>query len=304
MTGKISLNGETTSYYGRPVIKPPSWKAYVPAYFFTGGMAGASATLALVARVRGNDALARAALLGATGSAMVSPVLLIADLRDAPRFMNMFRMFKVTSPMSVGSWALGAFAGFCAAASASELSRVATPLGRAAEVLAGLIGPFVSTYTAALIANTAVPVWHDAYEELPFVFAGGSINSAAALAMILTPVEHAALARRLAFAGTVMEAAGIEMMHVTLGKLLAEPYRRKRAKLFKQGARASTIAGIALLRPARKSRRAATLCGALFLAGALCERFSVFEAGKQSAEDPKYTVQPQRERLERQARQR
>jgi hypothetical protein len=37
------------------------------------------------------------------------------------------------------------------------------------------------------------------------------------------------------------------------------------------------------------------------MAGACCERFAVFEAGQASARDPKYTVVPQRERLERRA---
>ncbi|MDQ4006741.1 MAG: polysulfide reductase, partial [Actinomycetota bacterium] len=36
------------SYYGRPVIKPPVWKQPdVPVYLFLGGLAGASAVLAL-----------------------------------------------------------------------------------------------------------------------------------------------------------------------------------------------------------------------------------------------------------------
>lgn len=34
------------------------------------------------------------------------------------------------------------------------------------------------------------------------------------------------------------------------------------------------------------------------VAGAATERWAVFEAGFQSARDPKYTVMPQRERLE------
>jgi formate-dependent nitrite reductase membrane component NrfD len=285
------------SYYDKPIIKPPSWRAYVPAYFFTGGLAGASAALVVAARMTKNDRLARTALFGATAGMAISPILLIADLRDPKRFMNMFRVFKVTSPMSVGSWLLGAFGTFCGVASASEFLGVARPLGRTAEVVAGMLGPLVSTYTAALIADTAVPIWHEAYGELPFLFAGGSIASAAGFALIATPVADAALARRLVFCGVAIEALNLERMHRRLGPFLAEPYGRENAALYKNCARGLTIAGVSLLRASRKSRFAAVTAGLLTLAGTVCERFSVFEAGKQSARDPKYVVQPQRERL-------
>ena len=53
--GATVPRGEATSYYGRPVLKAPVWKPEVPIYFFTGGIAGASAGLALAARLRGND---------------------------------------------------------------------------------------------------------------------------------------------------------------------------------------------------------------------------------------------------------
>lgn len=298
----ISVNGkregEATSYYGRPIIKAPTWQAYIPAYFFTGGLAGACAALALAARMTKNAPLARTALIGASAAGAVSPALLIADLKDPQRFTNMFRMFKVTSPMSVGSWILGAFGAFSTVATASELSGVAKPLGRLAEAVAGLIGPALSTYTAALIANTAVPIWHDAFGELPFLFAGGSIASAGAFAMIGTPVEHAKLARRMVLAGVALEAASLETMNLSLGSFLAEPYHQGSASLFKNVARGFTVTSLALLLPARKSRVAAVASGLLGLAGAACERFSVFEAGKQSARNPKYVVQPQRERLE------
>ena len=47
----------------------------------------------------------------------------------------------------------------------------------------------------------------------------------------------------------------------------------------------------------RRSRTAAVLSGTALLAASACTRFGVFHAGMRSAEDPKYTVVPQRERL-------
>src|ERR671939_1117258 len=100
---------EVRSYYGRPVIKEPVWEWEIPWYFFAGGLAGASSGLALVARLAGNDRLARRALLTALGGATVSPVLLIRDLGRPDRFYNMLRVFKPTSPMSMGTWILTSF---------------------------------------------------------------------------------------------------------------------------------------------------------------------------------------------------
>src|SRR5919199_1448328 len=97
---------EARSYYGRPVLKEPVWEWEIPWYFFAGGLAGASSGLSLVARLAGNERLARRALLAALGGATVSPVLLISDLGKPERFYNMLRVVKPTSPMSVGTWVL------------------------------------------------------------------------------------------------------------------------------------------------------------------------------------------------------
>src|SRR5215218_5031509 len=100
---------EVRNYYGRPVIKEPTWTWEIPWYFFFGGLAGASSVLSLSARATGNDALARRALLVSLGGATVSPVLLIMDLGRPERFYNMLRVIKPTSPMSLGTWVLSAF---------------------------------------------------------------------------------------------------------------------------------------------------------------------------------------------------
>jgi len=119
-----------SSYYGRPVIKEPVWQQEIPRYFFTGGLAGASSVLSLVARLRGNEPLARRSLYVAAAADVVSPVLLISDLGRPERFLNMFRVFKVTSPMSVGSWILGV------SGSASNTAAVLELLGRLPRVKA------------------------------------------------------------------------------------------------------------------------------------------------------------------------
>src|SRR3954451_23962040 len=98
-----------TSPYGRPVIKEPTWTPEIPTYFYTGGLAGASAAFALVSDLAGERDVARRAWIAAFAGSIVSPALLISDLGKPSRFLYMLRMLKVTSPMSVGSWILAAF---------------------------------------------------------------------------------------------------------------------------------------------------------------------------------------------------
>ena len=91
------------SYYGRPIIKAPIWEPAIAGYFFFGGLAGASGSLALGARIAGNEQLARNATFAGLAGISVSPILLSTDLGRPERFYNMLRLFKVTSPMSVGT---------------------------------------------------------------------------------------------------------------------------------------------------------------------------------------------------------
>ena len=295
-----ATDGQARSYYGQPIIKEPVWTWEIPWYFFTGGLAGASSGLAFGARLAGNDELARRAILAALGGALVSPALLTSDLGRPERFINMLRVFKPTSPMSVGTWILSAFGLTTGLAAASELTGVGARLGRVFEGLSAATGAPLAAYTAVLISDTSVPVWHEARRELPFLFTAGAAVSAGALAIILTPPGHAGPARRLLIGGSLLEIGVVELMERRLGELLSEPYHDGEAGRYGRLATLCTAAGAAVTAfGARRSRTAAVAGGALALAGAALERWSVFKAGFQSARDPKYTVIPQRERRRR-----
>jgi hypothetical protein len=290
----------TRSYYGEPVIKEPVWTPEIPTYFFTGGLGGASAGLAVAAELAGNDVLAQRAWAAALAGLGVSPALLISDLGVPRRFLNMLRVFKVTSPMSVGTWLLSAAGTATGVAAAHRLLGLFPPrLADRAALAAGVLGMPVATYTATLISNTSVPVWHEARRELPFLFAGGAAASAGAAATLATPAKHAEPARRLAVGGVAVEMAAVSAMHKRLGEL-AEPYEQKGAPAtLSKLARALSIGGAAAIAAAGERQRAAAAVGAAaVLAGALAERWSIFRAGFASARDPKYTVGPQRRRLE------
>ncbi|HEY8638572.1 MAG TPA: NrfD/PsrC family molybdoenzyme membrane anchor subunit, partial [Solirubrobacteraceae bacterium] len=145
------------SYYGLPVIKEPTWTPEIPFYFFFGGLAGASAGFAYVSGLRGDDEVARRAWAIALGGVVVSPALLISDLGQPKRFLNMLRVFKVTSPMSVGSWVLATAGPLTALAAVNAWTGRLPRLAAAARPGAALLGLGLSTYTAALLADTAVP---------------------------------------------------------------------------------------------------------------------------------------------------
>ena len=124
---------EFTSYYGRPVIKEPVWKAPdVPGYLFLGGLAGASSVLAAGAEVSGYGELARVAKVGALGAISLSAVALVHDLGRPERFLHMLRVAKPTSPMSMGAWLLAAHGSLAGAAAASDVTGAAPRLGASA----------------------------------------------------------------------------------------------------------------------------------------------------------------------------
>jgi len=287
---------DALSYYGRPIIKEPVWESDIPLYFFTGGLAGASDLLALGAQLSGNPRLRTSALAGATAGVAISPYFLIKDLGRPLRFLNMLRVFKVTSPMSVGTWIFSAESTATGIAAACRLFGVLPRVRAIAQVFAGLIGPAQATYTGALIAQSVVPAWHEARLELPVVFASSAAASAGGAAAILTPAEHAGPARRLGLIGGVAELAASKLMEKRLGKLVGSVYHEGEAGKYSRLAAASTLAGSALMALAGRRRVGAIAAGALLLTGSLCNRFAVYHAGKQSARDPHHTSIPQKER--------
>jgi hypothetical protein len=154
----------------------------------------------------------------------------------------------------------------------------------------------VATYTAVLTADTAIPVWHEAWRELPAVFAGGSAASAGAAAVLLTPAAHADPARRLLVEGVSIAIAAERAMRARLG-LLAEPYHSGEASKPAKAATGLLVAGAALAATGRRRPLLARAGAVATLAGVALTRWSIFRAGFESAADPKFTVQPQRERL-------
>ncbi len=287
---------EFASYYGRPILKPPAWQQPdVPLYLFLGGTAGACASMGALAEPAGHPALARATRLVAAGAASASVVALVHDLGRPARFLNMLRVFKPTSPLSVGSWILAPFSGLTAVTAALEVTGRWPGLRRLTGAAAGLLGPAMCTYTAVLLADTANPAWHEARDVLPVLFAGSAVTSGAGAAMLAAP-GAAGPARRLGLAGAAAELAATRRVEHGLG-LVSQTYRTGRAGRLLRAARTLTAVGAGLSLLGRRGRLATAAAGAAYLAAGLCTRFGVYDAGVAAAKDPKYVVVPQRARM-------
>jgi formate-dependent nitrite reductase membrane component NrfD len=307
-------SAEFGSYYGKPILNPPVWASPdVPGYLFLGGLAGGSSLLAAGADLTGRPVLAKVAKTGAVGAGGLSLLALVHDLGRPARFLNMLRVFKVTSPMSVGSWLLSAYVPAAGVASLTALTGRLPRIGAAATVGAAALGPAVASYTAALISDTAVPSWHDGYPEMPFVFTGSGAMAAGGLGLLgaglldASPAETPP-ARNLAVLGAAMETAALERMEHRIG-LTAEPYSKGRGGTYVKAGKILAAVGTAgavlstpgllagRLLPDRAGRVIAAASGATLLAASAVTRWGIFHAGLASAEDPKYTVVPQRQRL-------
>ena len=184
-------------YYGQPVVKPPVWTWEIPLYFFFGGIAGMSAVIALGAAIFDHVDLARVAMwIAAIAGVVVSPILLIMDLGRPHLFLNMLRVFKHRSAMSMGAWILTAF-GACAVPGLIALELHAQQLfpgaldqllSLAAGVLilgAAIFGTLLATYTGVLIGATAIPAWFLHRTLLPIHFGTAGLGSAAAVLELL-----------------------------------------------------------------------------------------------------------------------
>jgi len=301
-----------TSYYGRPVVKASPWALDVPAYLFLGGLAAGSSLLGAGADVTDRPTLRRSGRLGGLIGITLSLIALVHDLGRPARFAHMLRVAKPTSPMSVGTWILALYGPMAALAGAAELTcalpdrlgwlrRLLVIAGRPAGFAAAVTAPGVAAYTAVLLSDTATPSWHEAHRELPFVFVGSAASASGGLGMLSCSLADVTPARRIALAGAALELAAERRMETSMG-LTAEPLHQGAAGRLMRASKALTLFGGAASLFAGRSRIAGAAAGSALLAGSACLRFGVFEAGQNSARDPKYTVVPQRERLARRER--
>ena len=276
-------------YYGMPLLKEPVWTWEVPAYFFVGGAAGAAAVVGAAAQIAGaHESLVNDARWIAGAGAALSAPLLVADLGRPERFLNMLRVFKLRSPMSVGAWTLAAFGTFASAALFADEIRKRSDLpvhiiGDASALLSAATGLVMATYTGVLIGATSIPVWSNHVSVLPIHFGASAVASAVSMLELAGHDEGALNLLGLA-AAAVESYVGYRI----------ESDRRIEGDPLRRGATGITIriGGFfsgplpLLLRIAGlRSKRFRDAAGVASLLGSLITRFAWIEAGRESSRD-------------------
>jgi protein NrfD len=191
--------GAPPTYYDQPPLKPSVWGWKVSGYIFVGGLAGAAQILATAAdladRKKFSGIVRHGRYLAFAGAAAGGP-LLIADLHTPQRFYNMLRIFRRTSPMSIGTYVLMSFGAASAVLAVVQFARDRGRDGaalalvvRTVEIPAAISGAAMTTYTGALLAATSTPLWAAAALLLPALF-GASAMAAAAAALSLGQNEQ------------------------------------------------------------------------------------------------------------------
>ena len=298
--GPIPRDAKAPSgYYGQPIVKPPVWTWQIGLYLFVGGTAGMSGVIALASLLTGQSLeFVRAALGVAFAGALISPALLISDLGRPTRFLNMLRVFKWRSAMSMGVWTLFLFSGFAGSAFVlveawdflTQLGVPPTALrGIALALVAGtaLSGVVLATYTGVLLGATAVPVWSAHHKLLPFHFGIVGLGSAAAILELL--------GFRIAALNAI--ALTVAAMETGVGLWLEIVRQGATARAIHDGTPGLLlrIAGL-LTGPVPLVARifgSVSVAAVCFLIGAVSSRYGWVFAGRFSARDPEETIAAQ-----------
>ena len=300
--------GEGPTYYDRPAIKEPVWIWSVPAYLFVGGVGAGASTVAGAAQLLDREQLEWlvsrgrwvSVAAGATGTAF-----LVHDLGRPSRFLNMLRVFRPSSAMSMGSWTLASFSGAATTAALAPRmfpNRFGQRLGDLGGLAAMLLGPILGTYTGVLLGDTAVPIWEHTRRELPLLFGASAVAGTADVLDLLQPDEASEhVTRRMGTVGKAAEITAAERFqkaadeHPEVGRPLHEGLSGDLWKASKVLTTASlATSSLPVPGPLRKLRRIVT--AVLGIVGAVTMRFAIVKAGTASARDPHATFAPQRRR--------
>ena len=161
--------GKESGYAHLPVTKAPGWHGTIAWDALFNGMATGLFMAAAVSELASPAVftpVAKVAYPVALVLLLIDLGLLVMDLGDSLRFHHMLRVFKLVSPMSVGTWCLTIFSlPLTAAAALSLLAEIGLDFkwARILAVVAGLLPAFGSAaYKGVLLSTNAQPGWKDA----------------------------------------------------------------------------------------------------------------------------------------------
>lgn len=294
------------TYYGKPTVKPSKYGALVWSYVYVAGLAGGAQIIATVADLVGKPRL-RSVVRNGRYLAMIGPALgaplLIADLHTPNRWYNMMRIFRKTSPMSIGSYILTSFSAASSVTAAAQAiggeqpSSLANRAAAITQIPAALTGAGMGMYTGSLLSSTSTPLWSAAPRLLTARFACSAVATAAAALSLGERLNgdrrNCAPLDMLAMTATLAESAianASEQRYKALG--VASPIegdgpQAVSHKLTNTIGHMLPLACFALNAVLPKKSRTLSVAGALgVLAGGLLMRRTVMNAGNQSAANP------------------
>ncbi|HKW97554.1 MAG TPA: NrfD/PsrC family molybdoenzyme membrane anchor subunit [Bryobacteraceae bacterium] len=293
-----------TTYYGQPMLKAPVWSIDVPIYYFLGGAAGAAMTLGaaiqLVSSQRRKELRRLSAICHWTGiiGSTAGAAFLIHDLGKPSRFLYMLRIFRPTSPMNVGTWILSAAApsGILTGLLVNRRGLLGK-LGEFTGFISGIFGAALAGYTGVLVANTAIPIWHESRQWMPVLFAASGAASAASVVDLFYDNERGRQITRT-FGKTARLAEVVASTRVeraaSLVPTVGEPFRRRGPAFLWKTAKVLNVASLALSLAPGRSRRKTTTAALLGAAGAFCLRLAIHYLGNASARNPRASFHLQR----------
>ena len=275
--------GTSPAYYDRPMLKDVAWEWPIAAYFYVGGACGVATTLGAVAQLAAPNSMRsliqKSRWIGTIG-AIISSTLLVRDLGRPERFLHMLRVFRMKSPMSMGTWILVVFSSAVGATAVLPFGpRFFRPLIHLFSPIAGLFGLGLAGYTGVLITQTAVPIWQQGYRLNPILFLSSATAAASSLFEMtaLNEVEHKAVTT-FGLIGKAAEFTTTLMLESELTKLsrVAKPIEDGFSGMLWQAAKVLTVASALVTLLPGRSRKTSFVAGLLGSLASLSLRFGIF----------------------------
>jgi formate-dependent nitrite reductase membrane component NrfD len=292
---------DSPTYYDHPMLKQPVWIWSIPVYFYVGGVTGISAAFGAAAQLIAPRAMhsliVRSRWVGTFGGAL-SAALLIHDLGRPARFLNMLRVFRVSSPMSIGSWILTLFSSAAGAAAVLPFGpRILRPLANLFGLISGILGLGLAGYSGVLLSQTAVPLWQASYRITPVLFlASGTAACSSFFEFFSWNSREASAIQWLGSMGKIAELGARSALETNARRIerVGQPLRSGFSGFLWQSAKAFTIASAVMSVLPGKPRHKRVIRGVFGSLAGICLRFGLFYAGKSSARDPRASFEQQR----------
>ena len=294
------LAGDAT-YYERPLLQEPVWEWMISAYYYVGGLTGASLVMSAAAQFTDSECreslIRRCRWIAFLGSG-ISSALLVADLGRPERFLYMLRVFRPTSPMNMGVWLLSGVGGTATTAVALGHRRgLLRHIGNVSGAIAGLFGAGLATYTGVLVSNSAVPIWQQSRRYMPILFGGSAMASVGSAFNVFVRSEaERRLTNPFGLIGQGVELAAGALMQQQASKVerVGRPFKHGAGGTMWRAATVLTTSSLLLGLLPGKSRAKRITAGVLGTAGSILMRFSIEAMGKASARDARASFHQQR----------